>query len=314
MTRPSASERMRRMLALLPWIIAHGPQGASVSEACSRFGIDRDQLTRDLERVWMVGLYPYTPDRLIDVLIEGDRVSVRLAEYFSRPLRLTPSEALALIATGRSLTQVPGADPDGPLARGVRKLARALAIDAERLQVDLGEADEETIRVIRGAIAASRVLEIDYYSYGRDERSKRRVEPRRVFAERGSWYLSANDLGRGGERVFRLDRIESLSVLSEHFEPTDVPPEVAVFDPGPELPRVTLELEPAGRWMVEQFPVEASHELPGGRLSVTVAVSGASWLERLLLRLGSDGRVVEAPPELDGTGPRAAARVLSRYR
>ncbi len=314
MTRPSASERMRRMLALIPWIIAHGPGGASVSEACSRFGMDRDELTRELERVWMVGLYPYTPDRLIDVLIEGDRVSLRLAEYFSRPLRLTPAEALALIATGRSLTQVPGADPEGPLARGVKKLASAMAIDAERLGVDLGEADEETIEAIRGAIATSHLLEMDYYSYGRDERSTRRVEPRRVFAERGSWYLTANDLGRDGERIFRLDRIESLTVLDERFERSEEPAGAVVFDPGPEVPRVTLELEPGGRWMVEQFPVEESRELPGGRLSLRVAVSGGSWLERLLLRLGPDGRVVQAPAELEGLGPRAARRVLARYR
>ena len=41
------------------------------------------------------------------------------------------------------------------------------------------------------------------------------------------------------------------------------------------------------------------------------SVSGTAWLERVLLRLGADAKMVSGDPQV---GPRAAARVLARYR
>ena len=46
-----------------------------------------------------------------------------------------------------------------------------------------------------------------------------------------------------------------------------------------------------------------------------LAVTATPWLERLLVRLGEDARVVDADdPALLEAGPRAARRILQRYR
>src|SRR5881275_2324177 len=111
---------------MVPWIAAH--DGPTIAEVCQRFGLKEAELAADLELLWVCGLYPYTPDMLIDVDLDGDRVWIRYAEYFSRPLRLTPAEGLALVAAGRSLLAGTGADPSGPLARGLDKLGRVLGI------------------------------------------------------------------------------------------------------------------------------------------------------------------------------------------
>jgi proteasome accessory factor C len=319
-TRTSANSRLRRLLAVLPWIISQGPEGASIGEACRRFGLTRAQLTADLDTVWMVGLYPYTPDRMIDVLIDGDRVSIRLAEYFSRPLRLTPDEALGLVVTGRSLSSVPGAEADGPLARGVAKLAAALGVEADQLHVELGEAEAEVLALLRRAVDERRQVELDYYAYGRDAHGTRTVDPLRVFADQGRWYLLAHDPDRGAERVFRLDRVEAARLGSATFEP---PPEAKagsgssvgtrVFSPSPDTPRVVLDLEPDARWVVDHHPVEAVEELGDGRLRATLAVTAQPWLERLLLGLGPEARVVAGPDDLVGAGAGAARRILARY-
>lgn len=314
--RTSAGARLRRLLAVLPWIISQGPEGASIDEACRRFGLTRDQLTADLDRVWMVGLYPYTPDRMIDVLIDGDRVSIRLAEYFSRPLRLTPDEALALVVTGRSLSSVPGAEPDGPLARGVAKLAAALGVDVSQLHVELGEAEAEVLDLLRRAVDERRRVELDYYAYGRDAHGTRTVDPYRVFADQGRWYLLAHDHDRGAERVFRLDRIQAARATSVTFEPPPASSSAgssSVFSPAPDTPRVVLELEPGARWVVDHHPVDAVEELGDGRWRVTLAVTARPWLERLLLGLGPEARVVAGPEELVGAGAAAARRILARY-
>lgn len=315
MTRISATDRLRRVLAIVPWIVAQ-PDGAPIDEVCTRFGLSREALLADLETVFLVGLYPYTPDALIDVIVEDDRVWIRLADYFARPLRLTPAEALALVATGKGLRDAPGADPGGPLARGLAKVARTLGVDPDTaVDIDLGPAAPTLLEDLQRAVAERRSVDLDYYSFGRDERTQRRVDPWRVYAVEGHWYLDGYCHLSGEQRVFRIDRIREATVTDVSFEPPDGLADLAgpVFRPRPDDPRVVLELAPSARWVVEQYPIEGSTEIDGGWLRVTLVVGSSGWLERLLLRLGPDVRVVDAPAGLRSAAVAAAQRVLGRY-
>ena len=177
MSRVTATDRVQRILAVLPWIVQH--QGATVDEICARFGLGRKELLDDLDFVFYnVGLHPFTPDMLAEVTIDEDRVTVHLGDYFRRPLRLTHEEALTLLAAGRALSARPGTDPDGTLQRAVDKLSAALGDGAgDAVDVALGEADPEVLAAARRAVGRAPRLTIDYYSYGRDEPSTRQVDP-----------------------------------------------------------------------------------------------------------------------------------------
>jgi proteasome accessory factor C len=121
------------------------------------------------------------------------------------------------------------------------------------------------------------------------------------------------------QRLFRVDRIYGVEVLDETFTPPANADEGGgVFDPGPSTPLVTLELAPSARWVVETYPVDEVGPAPTGPdgwLRVRLRVSAAPWLERLLVRLGPDVRVVDADaPELVDAARNAARRILARYR
>ena len=73
----------------------------------------------------MCGLPPFV-DELIDVFIDDEIVFVGVPRLFTKPLRLTAPEGFALLDRGRAAMQLPGADPDSPLGRGLAKLAAAL--------------------------------------------------------------------------------------------------------------------------------------------------------------------------------------------
>ena len=325
MPRVSADERLHRLLALVPWVAAH--DGPLIDEVCARFGCTSQELVDDLDLLFLCGLHPYTPDMLIDVDIDDGRVWIRYADYFSRPLRLTPAEGLALLAAGKTLLATPGADPAGPLARGLDKLALVLGVDAGRaVEIALGAVPDEVMVPVREAAAGRRQVEIDYYAFGRDEWTRRVVDPYAVFSASGQWYLSAYCHMVDDERLFRLDRVRSVTTLATGFRPPTRPPELTVYRARPEDPRVTLELEPSARWVLEQYPVEQVEEAGSGRLRVTMAASERPWLERLLLRLGPAGQVVAEGGEGGvATDPAAAAggddiaasaacRLLVRYR
>lgn len=309
----TSAARLQRLLAMVPWIAAH--DGPEVTEVCERFGLTPDQLAADLEVVWLVGLPPYTPDALIDVVQEGDRVWIHYADMFAAPQRLTPDQAVALLAAGASVLALPGADPAGALARGVQKLAAVLGVDgAQVLDVDLGGAPAEVLEVLRSAVRERRRVHLDYYSYGRDTRTERDVDPYLIHAQDGSLYVLGHCHRAGGERRFRIDRIAAASLLDDTFDavPTDLQTEV--FQPDADDPRITLRLAPAARWVAETYPVESVTDDGGGALLVTLAVTAEPWLERLLLSLGPDAEVIESPPDLRDAGRRAAERILARYR
>lgn len=308
--RVGADARLRRLLALVPWVVA--ADGPAIEDVCTRFGLTEEELIAELDLVWCCGVHPFTPDSLMEVTVQDGRVWIRYADWFDRPLRLTPEEGLALVAAGSALLAVPGADPQGPLARGLRKLADVLGIDPDgAIEVNLGPVPAAVLTSLRQAAADHRQVEIDYYVYGRDERTRRVVDPYAVFAAEGEWYLSGWCHLAMAERRFRVDRVRSVELLDRTFEPPVTPTSTEVFEPRAGDPRVVLDLAPRARWVAEQYPMESVEERKGGRLRVTMVVSENAWLERLLLRLGPDAEVVEGAP---GVAGRAASRVLARYR
>lgn len=309
MARSSADDRLRRLLALVPWVVA--ADGPTIEDVCTRFGLTESELIAELDLVWCCGVHPFTPDSLMEVTVEDGRVWIRYADWFDRPLRLTPEEGLALVAAGAALLAVPGADPQGPLARGLRKLADVLGIDPDgAIEITLGAVSEGVLAALRQAVADRHQVEIDYYVYGRDERTRRVVDPYAVFAAEGEWYLTAWCHLARAQRRFRVDRIRALEPLDRTFEPPATVPAPEVFEAREEDPRVVIELAPRARWVAEQYPMQAVEELEGGRLRVTLVVAERAWLERLLLRLGPDGTVVSGA---DGVAASAAARILARY-
>jgi proteasome accessory factor C len=306
--RPVAGTELQRILALVPWIVAH--PGATKTEIAARFGVTGSQLDEDLELVLMIGVPPYSPGDYLDVEEDADgAITIRLADPFRRPLRLTPAEGLALLAAGRALLAVPGSDPDGPLATALAKLEDAL--DLPDLVVEVGS--PALLDAVRDAVARHERLEIDYWSAGRDELTTRAVDPAVVFFALGAWYVGAYCHRAEAERMFRVDRIRGLRATGVHFE-TDATDfrTGAVYNPAPDDPHVTLRLAPAAAWVAEAYPTQSVTERPDGGLDVVLTVSERAWLERLLLRLGPDAEVV-APPELRGAGAAAAQRVLVRY-
>ena len=314
MSREGADARLGRLLAIVPWIAAQ--DGPSLDEVSRRFGVVEKDLVADLNLLFMCGVYPFTPDVLIDVHIADGRVWISMADYFRRPLRLNAQEALALASAGRTFLAIPDAGPGGPLATALEKLDNALGLGSgDALDVELADVDPALLADLRSAADRHEKVRLDYYSFGRDERSRRVVHPWRVFNQGGQWYLEAWCESVTAERHFRVDRIASMEATSERFEPpaararTGTGP--VVFHPNLDDPVWVLDLDEPAQWIAEQYPNESVEERDGGVLRVKLRAARSAWLERLLLRAGPHARIVEG----DGAvGASAAARLLDRYR
>ena len=324
MPRVAASPRLERVLALVPWVMAH--QGVTVAEVCDRFKITREELAADLELLFMCGLPPFGPGDLIVAYIEGDQVVIQEADYLARPLKLTHWEAMRLLVTGRALARLEGVPEAESLHRGLAKLEAALTPEeadaashlAERVAVELeGTGAEPMLAELREAIADRRRLSITYYSFGRDEISEREIDPYVVFGALGNWYVSAHDGSSNEQRIFRVDRIKEMKATGETFElPADLDTSAVargpLFVPTPLDLEVILDLAPAAGWVREITPHDRAEALDDGWTRIALRSAHLQWLARLALRLGADVRVVE-PEELRTLVRETAGKALAGY-
>ncbi|HEX9694598.1 MAG TPA: WYL domain-containing protein [Actinomycetota bacterium] len=318
--RPSAtsraSDRLRRLLVLVPYLVKH--PGTELAEITRLFGVREDELTSDLNLLFVSGLPPYGPGDLIGVAIEDERVWIDMADYFSRPLRLTRAEALALYLRGTALAVTPGLREATALASALRKLEERLGPEtlgelAERVEAAEGGKPAETLDALRKAVTGNERVRIEYYAASSAETTAREVDPEEVFFAIGNWYVAAFDHRSGEERLFRADRIRSVEPTGEHFEPRGLSGAGrALYTPTERDVPVRLLLHPAARWVGEYYEVDAETETPTGDLEVQLPASRLEWVARLVLRLGGEAEVL-SPHELKGRVRELAGRTKELY-
>ena len=309
MSSESTRRRLNRILAMVPWVIAN--PYPRVSEVMERFGYrKRRELARDLSLLFVCGLPGYGPDDLMVAFIEDDRVVLDMADYFSRPLRLTPLEAIGLLSAGKAAA---GFYPENPaLDKAVQKLTSELFPEAaEALDAELPP-EPEHLDTLRRAAADRKTARMTYLSMGANRISTREVEPSMVHTSLGWWYLSAYCRLAGGRRTFRVDRIRSLTVLDETFTPHPGPdPPTAEFTPSADSIYAVLALDDGARWVAEYYPVDIISD-EAGELVVRFAMSDPRVAARLLVRLGGQARLVDGEEVAEETD-RLRRAILSRY-
>lgn len=301
----STADRLRRLLIMLPWIMDRGE--APIAEMAATFGLSEAELVKDLELVACCGLPPFL-DELVDVFMDDGLVFVGVPRFFTRPLRLTAPEGFALLAAARVSIDLPGFDADGPLGRALRKLEAVLGSGALVVDEDRPPLTDEVV----AAITDGERLRISYRTGERGEVSERVVSPRLVFADRGNWYLIADDHLRDEERNFRIDRIESVERTGEIDPPRPVSaPSGDDWFRDSDLPVVSVRLGEGAMWVTERYPLRSRSE-EGESTLVGLTVADENWFDCLLLRLGGRAEVI-APADRTGRAAELAASLLERY-
>jgi proteasome accessory factor C len=309
------------MLALVPYLRDH--EGIAVADVARDFHVAPGQIVKDLNVLWFCGLPDALPGDMIDIdmdALEGEGV-VRLsnAEFLSRPLRLAPHEALALVVALRALREAASERERPAVDRALAKLEAAAgeaAGAAAAVDIRVDPVDPEIRASVDAALHDNRRMHLRYYVPGRDETTERDVDPLRLVISEGHAYLEAWDTGVQEVRFFRLDRMTSVNVLDEPASPpagagrTDL--SKGLFQAAADDVAAVVELDRSARWMAEYYPIEDASELPDGRLRITMRVRDTEWLVRLLLRMGG-GATVVAPSEVADAVRERAQTALSNY-
>lgn len=309
------------MLELVPYLQAR--DGVPVADVARDFGVSPAQIVKDLNVLWFCGLpNSVTGDMIevdMDALEDDGVVRISNAEYLTRPLRLAPAEALALIVALRALAESAGPRQREPVDRALAKIETAAgerSSQAAAVDVQLDTGDPKIREAVDEALRDSRQLHLTYYVASRDETTERVADPLRLLFFEGRPYLEAWCHRARETRLFRVDSITAASVLDTPAAP---PADVSLLDvsqgafrPDPSDPVAVLDLDPSARWVADYYPIEATSELEGGGQRVELRYADARWLQRLVMRLSGAAQVVE-PRELADAIRQSAARSLANY-
>jgi proteasome accessory factor C len=312
----TSAERLRRLLALVPYVVSR--QAVGLAETAATFGMTERELIDDLNLAWCVELKSPEPYCPIDLSYEDGMVTISEAESIARPLRLAADEASALLVALRMLAEAGG---DGAavtrLVAKIEDAAGASAAPSSQFTIQIDRPNGPGVpAAVDAALAARKRVHLRYYVPGRDEATERDVDPIKLVVEEGRTYLRGWCRLNDAVRNFRLDRVLDVEVLDlpaevhEEEEPTDEGG--ALFRPSPEDVLVELELAPAARWVSERYSCESLTDLEDGRLRVVIRSPDTGQFRRLALRLGEDARVI-APAELAREVRDAAEAALALY-
>ena len=312
-----ATDHLPRLLALVPWLLAH--PDTPVADVAREFDVTEQQIRADLALIWMCGLPGYGPGDLIDVIFDEDRVRLSNADTIAQPLRLVRAEALALIAALRALHGVPGLVETAAVESALAKLEAAAGgvVDGDEVGVAVDPVtDPAVVATVADALARGRRLHLTYWVPARDESSEREVDPVRMFTADGATYLVAWCHRVEDMRTFRLDRVLDVQLLEQAADVADDVRrralDAGLFAPDDSDRLVTLDLDPAARWVADYHPVEEVRERGDGGVVVRLRARDDAWIRRLALAVAGHGRVVD-PPEVADEVAAAAAAALGGY-
>ena len=280
----------------------------TIDDMAARTGVTTRTIRRDLEALQSAG-FP-----LFDETHEGKKYWTLEHRAFRRldDTAFTLAELSALYFS-RTLVECLAATPfqrdvrsafdklAGALTPGMRqfldRLPLVMQAKAEPGTRPAAARGKEMSQLLDATLNHRRVV-MRYHSFSSDREKDYTIEPARVVFAEGALYLVAYVPEYRESRTFAVDRIRSLSVTEERFEPVDAEEDAFAHSLGvhqgpPE--RIEIAFEPRIARYVKERMWHASQEVeeqPDGTVRLTLSVSNDRALRSWILGFGPLARVV----------------------
>ena len=294
-------ERTARLLDLVPYISSH--QGISLAELAKVFNVDQGQMTSDLTTLWMCGLPGYTPLELMDLNFESGFVTIHNAETLSKPRSITFDEGVALVL-GLDLLRSAISPERGDLLERINLLSQRLAglINLPSALSATSVVNQDVSGAITAALKSRMGLEISYHSLYRDELSTRSIFPIEIVKTDSHLYLSSYCHTASDFRQFRIDRIQTATVLVVEQEIPKSPIQQSSYT-------CTVKVLTPTREIAERFTQSELHV----NTEFNCQTYSTQWIERSIM---ASGRAVclQSPPDIRKSIAVMAQTMLDRYK
>ncbi len=313
--------RVDRLHAILTHL--QSKKRVTARELADRFNLSLRTVYRDIKALEESGIPIIGESGIGYSVMEGYRLP---------PVMFTPEEASALLMGNKLVHQFTDASIQKHFDAALFKIKSVLrTADKEEMEeldrrIEIrtlgGQPDGEEqmhLNRVREAILKKKVLDLNYFSFSRDEAARREVEPIGLFYYGSSWHFIAWCRLRKGYRDFRMDRIRQLTTTELSFDDSHHPTlseYIEQLKQERELHEAVVSFDPGeARYMQHSkyYFGFVSEEIKGGRVHMrflTVQLEGfCRWLLSYTYLA-----CIESPQSLKKVMKRLVAELNDHYR
>lgn len=202
-------ERLQKKLSIIK--ILSKNKGMTLENLAKYTNRTKQEITKDLGELFMVGAYPYTPADYLEIDFDGNSLTLNSPVSIEKSIGLSSAEWLAI----RNLIDLELEENKGNLEEkilfSIREKIKKIVPYSEYKNY------EKTKTILREAIHHKKSIEFIYTGRKDEAPEKRKVDPWVLFREKND-YLAAYCHVREGIRTFRLESIVDPVITSESFK------------------------------------------------------------------------------------------------
>lgn len=213
------TKRLSRLIAILTKL--QTKRLLTASELANKFSVSTRTIYRDIKALEQAGVPILTEEGKGYTLMDGYRIP---------PVMFSESEANALITAEKLILKNKDASFVKYYTEAITKIKSVLRShtkDKANLlsnRIIYGQntgtnRTSDNLSILQLALTNFNLVKIKYYSPDNNQTTERIVEPFAIYTSHENWLLIALCRLRNDYRAFRLDRIESLFVQNQTFEP-----------------------------------------------------------------------------------------------
>ena len=295
----TAAAQLRRILAVIPELADDHEH--SLDDVAELVGVDSATLLKDLESLATRFDEPGGFVEGIQLYLGSGTVAL-VSNHFRRPMRPTMSELRALeLGLTMLRTEVPP-DERSCIESAREKIRKTIArLPSDHVLGNLyGESENPgsaaDLAHLRDALKSRKKVLLQYRKADGEEVTTRVIRPYSFVIASGAWYAIAYCELTEGLRVFRLDRIASVSPTEEEYEVpdsfrvSDVVSNHKALSPR-SVDTMKVRYSPRiARWIAEREEGELQED---GSFVVRHPLADAGWAVRHVLQYGAEAEVLE---------------------
>jgi len=279
----NAAQRALRTMDLVPYILEH--PGVSTEDLAAKFSVTQKQIEKDLQLIFLCGLPGYTPYELIDLTFEDGVVSIIEPQVLTKPRNFSSSE-LVVIKLGLEILRELNVNEPNKLDK-INTLLQKFHSETGQDSVLLAKeiSSSPYYSVISTAISQRKQLSIEYQSVSKDQLSTRLIAPYNISMLNGNLYLSAYDMDRQSDRVFKLDLISKCEIR-ERTE-LDLVKTTAISQTVELMVDVKLT-----NFIERNTSIIVDRRLTANGIKVTLKVNNLEWISRAVISYAPNIKVI----------------------
>ena len=299
----NAAQRALRTMDLVPYILEN--PGISTVDLAAKFSVTQKQIEKDLQLIFLCGLPGYTPYELIDLTFEDGIVSIIEPQVLTKPRNFSSNEMVVIKLGLEILREINVNEPNklDKISTLLQKVHRQTDQDSVLLAKEISSSPYYS--VINTAISQRKQLSIEYQSVSKDQLSTRLIVPYNISMLNGNLYLSAYDMDRQSDRVFKLDLISKCEI-GERTE-SDLVQSTAT-DQIVEL-MVDVNLT---NFIERNTSIIVDQRLTADGIKVTLKVNNLEWISRAVISYAPNINVI-SPIALSEMIEQRAKNLLNAY-